>query len=169
MEAQNIERVGERKIDLLKRGQLNFLDQQKSRFAKSGLGFDGSVLDALQDTQAEQHMEYMATKSQIAMDAGIARQHGAMYAGMADKYRDPMNLLISSGAIFADSRAAAKIFESKPNLPKDTTTTGTGTGSAGNSTVPNPYGTVASNGTTATSEYVVDHWRKEAGGQWYRT
>lgn len=82
--AAYIERVGKRKLSLLEREQGQFVDRQKSAFAKSGISFDGSVIDFIADTKVEQLRERKAVEMETFMEARFMRSKAAQSTSRAE-------------------------------------------------------------------------------------
>ncbi len=83
-QADYVDKVGQRKASLLQRSQAQELGKQKAQFAKSGVSFDGSVIDFLADTTSQQKNELNAVNEDTQRQSQSLRMKAARAQSQQD-------------------------------------------------------------------------------------
>lgn len=97
-----------RKIKLLEQNQAQFTSRQKGMFAKAGIGFNGSALDVIAQSQSEQKLELFSLKSERDWDLNMADLQARESEREAARYRDFGRQLIGGSGTLLSGAASAR-------------------------------------------------------------
>lgn len=105
-----------RKMKLLKDDQRQFTSSQQGMFAKSGIGFNGTALDVMAQTQSEMAMERFALNQEAEWDVRMIETKAAQSRDAARSYRDPFKNFLQIGGSLLGSASQFRSAGASPRV-----------------------------------------------------
>lgn len=92
-QAQYTEKVGARKLHLLKLEQDDFFGKQEAQIASSNIDFGGSTIDFLAKSRQEMRDEQISVKAQTEQESRVLRMKGQQEGDASSALKSPIHLL----------------------------------------------------------------------------
>lgn len=105
-----------RKLKLLEGDQKRFTSQQQGMFAKSGIGFNGTALQVMAQTETEQAFEKFAARQEAEWDVRMIETKASQARDAARSYRDPMKNFLQVGGSLLGSSAKYSSATAEPRV-----------------------------------------------------
>lgn len=105
-----------RKLKLLEADQKQFTSKQQGAFVRSGIGFNGTALDVLAQSQSEMAMERFAARQEAEWDIRMIETKAAQSRNAANSYRDPFKNFLQVGGSLLGSAAQYRNATASPRV-----------------------------------------------------